>query len=163
MPYSKRQFVQAALEEIGLAAHVFDATPEEIESGARRLDAMIGEWNARGIRLGYPMPNNPEDTEIDQKTGVPDSANEAVITGLAVRLAPSFGKVLARETKVRAKSGFDTLVLLSGVTSPIEKQLPDTMPVGAGHKVTRYGNGNPFFQTPLDPVDASSAGELDYY
>ena len=163
MPYSKKQFVQAALEEIGLAAHIFDASPEEIESGVRRLDAMIGQWNARGIRLGYPMPDSPENTVIDQKTSVPDSTNDAVITGLAVRLAPSYGKALARETKVNAKSGFDTLVLLSGVTSPLEKQFPNTMPVGAGHKVRRYGNGNPFFGTPEDPVDASSAGELDYY
>jgi hypothetical protein len=163
MPYSKKQFVQAALEEIGLAAHIFDASPEEIESGVRRLDAMIGEWNARGISLGYPMPDNPEDTQIEQKTAVPDSANEAIITGLAVRLGPSYGKTLARETKVRAKNGFDALVMLSGVTSPLEKQLPSTMPVGAGHKVYQSGSGNPFFQKPLDPVDANSSGELDYY
>jgi len=163
MPYSKRQFVQAALEEIGLVGSVFDITPEEIESGVRSLDALMGQWNARGIALSYPIPNSPEDTEIDQKTGVPDYANQAVITSLAVRLAPSFKVTLSRETKVAAKQGYDTVLLLAGVTSPIEKQFPDTMPVGAGHKVRRYGNGNPFFETPTDPVDASSAGELDYY
>ena len=162
MPYSKRQFVQAALEEIGLAAHVFDASPEELESGMRSLDAMIGMWNARGIRLGYSIPNNPQDGSLDQVTGVPDSANEAVIKGLAVRLAPSYGKQLSRDTKVLAKQGFDTLVLLSGVTSPPEKQMPSTMPKGAGRK-TYQTDGNPFFPIPSDPVDAGSAGELDYY
>lgn len=162
MPYSKRQFVTAALEELGLAAHVFDAQPEDLESGMRRLDAMIGEWNARGIRLGYPIPANPQSGNLDDLTSVPDAANEAIITGLAVRLAPSYGKTLSRETKVRAKQGYDTLVLLSGVTYPIEKQYPETLPVGAGNKPQRFDR-NPFFPKPSDPVDAGSAGELDYY
>lgn len=162
MPYTKRQFVLGALSELGLGDYAFDVQSEELENGMRRLDAMIGEWNAKGIRLGYPLPNNPQDGNLDSLTSVPDSANEAVITGLALRLAPAYGKVLSRETKVRAKSGFDTLVMLSGVTSPIEKQYPSTLPVGAGNKPYRYNRDN-FFPAPEDPVDANSAGELDFY
>lgn len=162
MPYTKRQFVLGAMSELGLGDYVFDAQPEELENGMRRLDAMIGAWNARGIRLGYPLPVNPQDGSLDDVTSVPDSANEAVITGLAVRLAPSYGKALPRETKVRAKMGYDTLVLLSGVVSPIEKQYPSTLPTGAGNKPYQTDRSN-YFPKPDDPVDASSAGELDFY
>jgi hypothetical protein len=52
MSYSKRQFVEAAFEEIGLASYVFDLQPEQIDSACRRLDTMMAQWNAVGIRLG---------------------------------------------------------------------------------------------------------------
>lgn len=162
MPYTKRQFVLGAFSEMGMGDYTFDVQSDELENAMKRLDAMIGEWNARGIRLGYPLPDKPQDGNLDDLTSVPDSANEAVITGLAIRLAPAYGKVVSRETKVTAKRGYDTLVLLSGTTSPIEKQFPSTLPVGAGNKPYR-GVGNTFFPKPDPPVDASSAGELDFY
>ena len=162
MPYTKRQFITGALSELGLGDYVFDVQPEELESHMRRLDAMISEWYAKGVSLSYPIPTNPQDGNLDDLTGVPDSANEAVLTGLAIRLAPAYGKALPRETKVIAKQGFETLLRLSGVTSPIEKQFPSSLPVGAGNKPYQSNRDN-YFQTPTDPVDASSAGELDFY
>jgi hypothetical protein len=54
MGYTKRQFISAAFEEIGLASYVFDLQPEQLQSALRRLDAMMADWNAKGIRLGYP-------------------------------------------------------------------------------------------------------------
>ena len=41
MGYSKRQFVAAAFEEIGLASYAFDLQPQQFESALRRLDAMM--------------------------------------------------------------------------------------------------------------------------
>jgi len=74
MGYSKRQFVTAAFEEIGLASYVFDLNPEQMESALRRLDAMMADWNAKGIRLGYPLPSSPQNSDLDEQTNVPDSA-----------------------------------------------------------------------------------------
>ncbi|OYW93885.1 MAG: hypothetical protein B7Z23_04325, partial [Pseudomonadales bacterium 32-61-5] len=88
MGYSKRQFISAAFEEVGLASYVFDLQPQQIESALRRLDAMMAEWNAKGIRLGYPLPNSPESSDLSAESQVPDSANEAIITNLAIRIAP---------------------------------------------------------------------------
>jgi len=65
MGYSKRQFVEAAFEEVGLAAYVFDLQPQQLESALRRLDAMMAEWNAKGIRLGYPLPGSPQNSDIN--------------------------------------------------------------------------------------------------
>jgi hypothetical protein len=159
MGYSKRQFIYAAFEEIGLASYVFDLQPEQLESARRRLDAMMADWNAKGIRLGYPIPSSPQDGSIDDETNVPDSAYEAIICSLGVRLAPSYGKQVMPETKVNAKQGYD--VLLQRATYPLEKQFPDTMPLGSGNKPWRVYD-NPFVQPPVDPVTAGPDGPIEF-
>ena len=102
MGYSKRQFVAAAFEEIGLASYAFDLQPQQFESALRRLDAMMASWNALGIRLGYPLPSSPQFSDLDAQSEVPDSANEAIITNLAVKIAPGYGKQVMPDTKATA-------------------------------------------------------------
>jgi hypothetical protein len=158
MGYSKRQYVTAAFEELGLASYVFDLSPELLEGALRRLDAMMAQWNGQGIRLSYPLPGSPENSDIDAETSVPDSANEAIIAGLAVRIAPSIGKVAQAETKVTAKAAFD--VLASRACQPIEMRLPASMPSGSGTKPWR--RDQPFLY-PTDPgIDAGSDGQIEF-
>jgi hypothetical protein len=159
MGYSKRQFVAAAFEEIGLASYVFDLQPEQLQSAMRRIDAMMADWNGKGIRLGYPLPGSPQDSDLDEPTLVPDWANEAIITNGAVRIAPGFGKVVMPETKAVAKDSYNTL--LQRATVPPEQQLPATMPAGAGNKPWRVYD-NPFIRPPVDPVDAGPDGPLQF-
>ena len=158
MPYSKRQFVTAAFEEIGLASYVFDLQPQDLESALRRLDAMMAEWNAKGIRLGYPIPGSPQFSDLDEPSEVPDAANETIITNLGIRIAPSYGKQVMPDTRVTAKQGYNTL--LARATQPLEKQLPRTMPLGAGNKPWWYDD--PFVQPPVDPALAGSDGPLEF-
>jgi len=160
MGYTKQQFISAAFEEIGLASYVFDLQPEQLESALRRLDAMMADWNAKGIRLGYPLPSSPQDSTLSEETLVPDSAYEAIICSLAIRLAPSFGKQVMVETKTTAKQGYD--ILLQRATFPLEKQLPATTPAGAGNKPWRVYD-NPYVRPPYFPVDAGPDGPLEYY
>ena len=159
MGYSKRQFITAALEEIGLASYVFDMQPEQLDTSRRRLDAMMADWNGKGIRLGYPIPSSPQDGDLDEETNVPDSAYEAIICSLGIRLAPSYGKTVMAETKVVAKQGYD--ILLQRATYPLEKQLPNTMQSGAGTKPWRVYD-NPFVRPPYFPVDAGPDGPIEY-
>ena len=159
MGYSKRQFVAAAFEEIGLASYVFDLQPEQLQSALRRLDAMMSDWNGKGIRLGYPLPGSPQDSDLDDPSDVPDSANEAIICNLAIRLAPGYGKQVMVETKTTAKQGYDTL--MQRATAPIPQQLPATMPAGAGNKPWRVYD-NPFIRPPVDPVTAGPDGPLEF-
>jgi hypothetical protein len=142
--YSKRQFITAALSEIGLADYVFDLQPQDLESGLRRLDSMMAEWNAKGIRLGYPIPGSPQFSDIN----------------LAIRLAPSYGKQVMAETKVDAKNAYNTL--LSRATLPAEQQLPGSMPAGAGNKPWRVYD-DPFLRPPIDPVLAGQDGPIQLY
>jgi hypothetical protein len=159
MGYSKLQFVQAAFEEIGLASYVFDLQPQQIESALRRLDAMMADWNGKGIRLAYPIPSNPENSDINAETGVPDSANEAIITNLALRLAPSYGKQIMPQTQVVARNAYQTL--LSRATTPAEQQMPGTMPAGAGNKPWRLYD-DPFLRRPEEGVLAGQDGDIEY-
>lgn len=156
MGYSKRQFVEAAFEEIGLASYVFDLTPQQIESAVRRLDAQMASWNAVGIRVGYPLPNSPQDTGLNEETNVPDAAYEAIITNLGVKLAPSYGKAVSPDTKITAKRTYDTL--LSRAAMPMEMQLPASMPRGAGAKAY----DDPFMDDPEEPILAGRDGRLDF-
>lgn len=131
MSYTKRQCVQAALSEIGLATYAFDLSADQIEQALWRLDAMLGEWNARGIRLGYPLPANPNNSDATADSGIPDSSYEAVITNLALKLAPSYGKTVGNETRATARQSLNTLYALSA--KPKEMRIQD-IPMGAGHK-----------------------------
>lgn len=158
MGYTKRQFILAAFEEIGLAAYTFDLQPDQLESARRRLDAMIADWNGKGIRLGYPIPSSPQDGSIDEETFVPDSAYEAIICNLSIRLAPSYGKQVMPMTMATAKQGYDTL--LQRATFPLEQQMPSTMPSGAGNKPWRVYD-NPFVRPPVDPVQVGPDGPLE--
>lgn len=159
MGYSKRQFVAAAFEEIGLASYVFDLQPEQLQSALRRLDAMMAEWNAKGIRLGYPIPGSPQFSDLDEPSEVPDSANEAIIANLALKLAPSYGRTPMPDTRVTAKMAYNTL--LSRAAMPMEQQFPDTLPSGAGNKPWRMYD-NPFLGEPVDPVDAGPDGPIQF-
>ena len=159
MSYTKRQIVDAAFEEMGMASYVFDIQPEEAQGALRRLDTMMAEWNVQGIRVGYPLSSISE-SSLDQDTGIPDSATEAMITNLAVRLSPSYGKGLARETKVSAKKAYDTLLMRALSLQPHNKQYPETLPVGAGNRRYGYRNQN-FMPRPTDAVDVGPDSILD--
>lgn len=159
MGYSKRQFVAAAFEEIGLASYAFDLQPQQFESALRRLDSMMADWNGKGIRLGYPIPGSPQFSDLDEPSEVPDSANEAIITNLAVKIAPGYGKQVMPDTKATAKQGYDTL--MQRATFPLEQQFPNTMPSGAGNKPWRVYD-NPFLRPPVDPVLAGQDGPIEF-
>lgn len=158
MSWTKRQFVTQAFEEIGLAAYVFDLQPEQLQAALRRLDAMMARWNAVGVRLGYPIPSSPENSDLDEETNVPDSANEAIYTNLAIKIAPTVGKAVSSETKASAKMAYDTLVMISAI--PPEMQLPGDMPSGAGNKPWRFDET--FLPDPTDPLLAGNDGEIDF-
>lgn len=146
MSYTKRQFIKEAVSEIGLADYEFDLSPEMFEGWLRKLDSMIATWDALGIRLRYPLPGSPEYSDIDAETNVPDSAYEAIITNLAIKIAPTIGKQVSMETKIAAKGAYNALLTLHA--QPLPKTIPGNMPSGAGNKTWRITN-NPFVvQTP---------------
>lgn len=159
MGWTKRQMIEQAFDEIGLASYAFDLTPEQMQSAIRRLDTMMAAWNALGIRLGYPLPSDPCDSDLDEQTGVPDRANEAIYTNLAIKLAPSYGKQVMPDTKVTAKESYNTLLSIAAM--PKQQQLPGTLPLGSGNKPWRLDD-SPYLRHPVDPVLAGGDGPIDY-
>lgn len=156
MGWTKRQFVEQAFSEIGLAGYAFDLDPAQLQTALRQLDSMMAVWSARGVRLGWPLPSAQANSDLDQDSNAPTSANEAIYLNLATRIAPGFGKTVAIETKVFAKQSYE--LLLSLAAQPTERNLPYTMPMGAGN---RYSI-EPFARPQQDPILAGSDGPLDF-
>ena len=157
MSWTKQQFITAGFEEIGFADYLYDLQPEQFESALRKLDSMMATLNGRGIRIGYPIPSSPENSSLAEETNVPDWANEAIYTNLAIRLAPSMGKQVSRETKVTAHRAYTELLSRSVQTR--EQQLPGTMPAGAGNKT--WSIDQPFLDPPSDPLEVGPDATLD--
>jgi hypothetical protein len=153
MSWTKRQIIEQAFEEIGLASYIFDLTPDQLQSALRRLDLMVGSWYAKNVKISYPLPTSPNDSDIDQEIDVPIQCNEALVLNLAVRLAPSYGKMPTPETKANAKLMYDQLLVQAAM--PFEMQYPRTLPLGAGYKRTErvfvdIPNENPIQLLPND-------------
>lgn len=147
-----------AFEEIGYASYAYDLQPEQLQAGLRRLEAMMGTWNGRGVRLSYPLSSNPDAADLDTNSNVPDSANEAIYTNLAIRIAPIVGKTASPETKQAARAAY--MELLSRFAKPQEMQFPNTMPAGAGNKPWRQDT--PFLPGPEEQLDAGDDGPIQF-
>lgn len=148
MSYTKRQFVNDAFTMIGLAHYTYDLQSEQLQTGLRALDAMMGMWNNKTIRLGYPISSSPENSDLDQETEVPDAANEAIIYNLACRIAPAYGKQLMPETKSHARYAYEAL--LAEAAKPEEMQYQQTLPRGAGNKPWRWDRH--YYPQPQGPI-----------
>lgn len=160
MSWTKQQFVEEALSEIGLASYIYDnLQPEQLQRVLRRMDSIMAMWNAKGIRVGYPIPSSPENSSLDDETNVPDRANQAIILNLALQIGPGFGKVVPQETKVAAKNAYD--ILLSSAAQPLQKQFQSTTPRGAGNKSWGTNRDN-FFPEPVDPLQAGNDSIIEF-
>ena len=159
MGWTKRQFVEQALDEVGLSPFTYAQDDEQLTAALRRLDTMMADWNARGIRLGYPLPSSPTGSSLDEQTSVPDMANEAVVSNLAIKISAAYGKQLMPQTMMAAKNAMNTL--FARFAAAPEMALPGTMPAGAGNKTWR-DYGNPFLERPVEPVTTGPDGVLEY-
>jgi len=157
MSYTKRQFITKAFGKIGLASYVYDLTPDQLESVMEDLDGMMALWNAKGIRLSYPLPGDPTAGDLDDVTNVPDSANLAIFCNLAILIAPNFGKVVPPELKQIAKLGYDTLAARAAMPQEIQKKV---MPSGAGNKFQNLER--PFTDAPTTPLAAGPDSDLTF-
>lgn len=156
MSWNKRDFILQAYEELGYADYDFELQPEQMQRALRRLESMMGTWNAKGVRVGYPFEECPD---LDTLTNVPDSAQEAVYLALAIRLAPTLGKVVSSDTRSASKQAYDTMLIK--LTQPGQREWPDTLPVGAGNKPWR-NTRDPFFTGPADNLEAGTDADIDF-
>ena len=160
MGYSKLQFVNAAFAEIGLASYVWNLTPEEQQSASQRLDAMMASWAGKNINLGFPLPTQPENSDLNSETNVPNWANQAIITNLAVLLAPQYGKAVAQETTRMAREEYRNV--MNKTVQVLEVQFPSTLPIGQGNK--RIFLPAPFSNAPnTSPLQNTDNNELQLW
>ncbi len=159
MSWTKRQFIAQAYEEIGYASYQYDLDPEQLQDAMSTMDSMVATWYTKGIQLGYPIPSSPENSDLDEETSVPDSANEAIYLNLAIRLAPSLGKMVMPETKLAAKAAYDAIAANNAI--PQEQQITG-LPRGAGSKYW-IDNGDPMLdKANTDPLQIEEGGDLGF-
>lgn len=159
MSWTKKQFVEQAFTELGLASYVFDLQPEQMQTALVRLDALVANWNAKGFRIGWPISAGPDNGDLDQVTECPSFAQEAIYLNLAVRLAPGFGKVVSDDLKRNAHDAYNTLA--NRFAFPEQLQYPGTLPRGAGNKPLTMSSTLNFATPPVDPLIAGPDAPLD--
>ena len=111
MSWTKKELITAAFDEIGLGSYEFDLQPGQFASALNKLDSMMAVWNGKGIRLGYPLESTQSASDITDDSSVPDWSYEAIYQNLALRIAPSFGKIPMPELKQNAKDSYDVIVM----------------------------------------------------
>ena len=131
------EIVQDAFEEISVKTAEIPLTSDELQSGIRRCNDMLTEWDDIGIIYGYtPVLNGDDIVSIDR------NAVAAVKYNLAIRLCPSFQKVASSELIAVAQSTLDRLMATSTDLSIIN--YPDSLPMGSGNDCHSYED-NRFF------------------
>lgn len=122
-----REVVEDAAEEIGAKTAEIPLESDELQSGIRRCNDMLTEWDDIGIIVGYnPVLNGDDELEVDR------NAVAAIKYNLAIRLAPSFRKVVSAALSGIASSTLDRLEASGAFIGEVE--YPDTLPMGSGNE-----------------------------
>ena len=159
MGWSKQDLVNQAFEKIGLASYIYELQPDQIQSAIRTMDAMVAVWNAQGVLLSYPLPVSPNDSSLNEASGVSDFAVEAIVANLAIRLASTVGKEPSGALRMEAKNAENVLLALAGPAPRM--RMPTTTPAGAGNKTWR-STDRPFLSDDDDAIEAGPDGELEF-
>ena len=132
------EVVQDAMEEIGVKTAEVALTNDELQSGIRRCNDMLTEWDDLGIIVGYnPVLNGSDTLEVDR------NAIGAIKFKLAIRLAPSFQKVVPPSLAESASESFGRLEASSANIGDVA--YPDTLPIGSGNQCPNTNTDRRFF------------------
>lgn len=150
MSWTKRQFIERSYAEIGLGKRAYTITPEDFEDALAVFDSMVLNWQARfGFGVGWPVSDNPDDSNIDDPTFVPLPTTLLVWSNGAMAIANGLGKTVMPDTKTAAKDSYETMVAF--FNKPCGKPLPKGIPYGGGNR--QWGRYRIFSPTP-QPVDS---------
>lgn len=130
--------VEDAFEEIGVKTAEVDLTGDELQSGIRRCNDMLLQWDDLGIIVGYNEVLNGDDV-----VNVERSAEGAVKYNLAIRLAPSYQKLITPALAAIASGTLD--VLMASNTDLSNIAYPDTLPLGSGNQCANNDINRRFF------------------
>jgi hypothetical protein len=130
---SKSSLVEGAYDYCGLNGYEFERTPEEMTSGLRHLNAMMAEWYADGVDLGYDLPIYAKGL-LEEPSGVPDSAVAVIHQMLAQRLAPGLGATLSPDARAALSMSYFKLRSRYAATPP--SMIPTSILPSLG---TRHG------------------------
>lgn len=123
--------ITEALQKIGAHSVVSPAAPESILMGMGELYSMMELWQDQGIKLGVTPLEVPGDNLNE-----PPSARSAIVSNLAIMLAPSFDNgrnIVSADLKAAATRGYNDIKVLYQETTIPNKGFSSTLPLGAGN------------------------------
>lgn len=157
--WTKADIITQAFGKIGVAGYVFDVLSADSQNAMRELDLMAAYWSGRGLRLGYTRPTSANSGNVGDDSGVKSTVLAAVVTNLALRLAPTVGMEPRHSLLVEAKDTLNALRAMGCVPPPL--QLPSDTPAGAGNKTWRSAY-RPFLDCWNDMLESGSDGVLEF-
>lgn len=135
-----REVVEDALEDITVKKAEVSLTDDELQSGIRRVNDMLAQWDDLGIIAGYnPVTNGDDVLELDA------SAVAAVKAKLAIKLAPSYSKPITAALMQNATEAMDMLEAASAHIG--EVAYPDSLPLGSGNQCPNTNTDRRFFNS----------------
>lgn len=147
----KGEYVQAAYQQIQVSGITSKPTPAEEQIALNRLNGLLLDWENKGLLLGWNVgAENPSD-----ESGLPDWAYEAVVTNLALKIIPIYGKIASKDQRDEASDSYQSITL----RCINNMEYPDTMPVGAGNQRYGYSSRRFFVESNPDTNTQCNTGE----
>ncbi len=137
----KGEYIQAAYQQIQVSGITSKPTAQEMQVALTRLNGMMLDWENKGLLLGW----NVGTEDVNNESGLPDWAFEAVVTNLGLKLIPIYGKIASKDQRDEASDAYQSIT----VNCINNMEYPDTMPVGAGNQ--RYGYSSRRFFVESNP------------
>lgn len=133
------KIVERALGAIQVRASEQPITASEMSTGIAYLNDLMASWASVSRAFGFT-----EVVNADDETAIPDWANRAVISNLAMEMAPEYGKQV---TPALVRMASDSLRLLKNrLAGELEVFYPNTLPVGSANN--EYDVYTYFFSNP---------------
>lgn len=147
----KVDIINQAYVELRISGITVDPTPEDLEWGLIKLEAMAAEFAGRNICGGY---NFEEEPDPNCESGLSIQYQQAYTTNLAVRLAAAFGKVANQHLNMQASQSLSGISALSAAQR--QTTYPSRQPIGSGNSrlFTRFRRFYP--QTAQAPISCDT-------
>lgn len=120
------EIIERAFKRILVGGADAAPEPDEYADALEDLNSMMLSFEANGIRLGYTVVDN-----VSDDVTIPSSAILAVVSNLAVNIAPDYGVAVSPILADQANTGMKTLRKIA--LPRIATSYPDTLPMGSGN------------------------------
>ena len=132
----KKDIINLAFEEIGIAYYNFDIQPEQYISALKRLDSMMSVWQSKGLEIDYLLSDPITGSSLEDEAILSDKAIKPVYSNLALDLCPMFGKNPSLINIKNANLSYKNLINTSVSSNEVKM---DRYVLGSGYKPASSG------------------------
>lgn len=133
---TKKDIINLAFEEIGIAYYNFDIQPEQYISALKRLDSMMSVWQSKRLELDYLLSDPITGSSLEDEAILSDKAIKPVYSNLALDLCPTFGKNPSLINIKNANLSYKNLINTSVSSNEVKM---DRYVLGGGYKPVSSG------------------------